>query len=262
MLPTPGVPAGAICTMYSWSPAWGVAATKSPGEGEFPSGRWLLLHVALGTLYCVLGTLRSVLQFPVVIPARDLLTAHSLAGAAPDRRALALACQSAGTKLSKNDRACLQARKGKYPYLWILVKRRRGFFSSVPRRQARRARRNCFPSMGLGRRRKRGKSRKIIAEISARSRPSQDREPKNRRNLLCRRDLRIPSPLSRSGRGAGGEDILCRQSRERGGGRGRIASLLACRRALRTENSSARAVRCDQSIYSQRLPVAGQATVT
>ena len=98
---------------------------------------------------------------------RSLLAAHSLAGAAPNRRALALACQSAGTKLSKNDRARLQARKGNYPYLWIHVKRRKRFFPRGPRPSGRGCRRNCFVSKVLRMPGKRGNARKIIAEIFA-----------------------------------------------------------------------------------------------
>ncbi len=189
--PQARLPLGTIRTMYSWSPGWERRRDEVAGRRPV-SGHSLLLHFA----HCVLCTRYFALR--TVVSRRHFCAASlnrgSLAGAAPDRRALALSCESAGTKFSKNDRARLQAREGNYPYLWIHVKGRRRFFSSPPRRQARRARPNCLGGKGLRRPGKRGKSRKIIAEIFARSRPRQERQLRNRRNLLARRHLRIPVP--------------------------------------------------------------------
>ena len=86
-------------------------------------------------------------------PDRSSLVSAAVAvrnGAAPGRRAPALACQSAGTKLSKSDRARPQARKGNYPYLWIYVKRRKRFFLLRPAASGAAVAVTAFPVMGCG----------------------------------------------------------------------------------------------------------------
>jgi hypothetical protein len=164
--PQARLPLGTMRAMYSWSPGWERRSDEVGGRSPV-SGHLLLLHVAHSALCTGYFALRTPFSCHALY-ARHLLTAHSLAGATPDRRAPALACQSAGTKLSNSGRARLQARNGNYPYLWILVKRRRRFSSRAPRPEGRRARPNWLPGKGLRRPGNRGKSRKINAEIFAR----------------------------------------------------------------------------------------------